>query len=90
MARPGRRISTNSPAGSGFPFQDNTATIYTIANTGAMLILGQERSRDRHASRDWSGFRADATLRYPSCRPHAGNVEEDPCTTDGGGKLRIL
>jgi len=49
MARPGRRISTNSPAGSGFPFQDNTATIYTIANTGAMLILGQERSRDRAA-----------------------------------------
>src|SRR6266700_2124732 len=39
MARPGRRIFTNSPAGSGFPFQDNTATIYTIANTGAMLIL---------------------------------------------------
>jgi hypothetical protein len=28
-----------SPAGSGpYPFQDNAATIYTIANTGAMLI----------------------------------------------------
>jgi hypothetical protein len=35
-----------SPAGSGnYPFHDNTATIYTIANTGAMLLFGQERSR---------------------------------------------
>jgi hypothetical protein len=31
-----------SPAGSGrSPFQDNAATIYTIANTGAMLSIGQ-------------------------------------------------
>src|SRR5262249_12205445 len=29
-----------SPAGSGlYPFQDNAATISTIANTGAMLIF---------------------------------------------------
>ena len=41
---------TISPAGSGlYPFQDNAATIYTIANTGAMLVLGQERSRDNAA-----------------------------------------
>jgi hypothetical protein len=37
---------TFSPAGSSlYPFQDNAATIYTIANTGAMLHCGQERSR---------------------------------------------
>jgi hypothetical protein len=30
---------TISPAGSGlYPFQDNAATIYTIANTGAKLL----------------------------------------------------
>jgi hypothetical protein len=26
--------------------QDNPATIFTIANTGAMLSVGQERSKD--------------------------------------------
>jgi hypothetical protein len=26
--------------------QDNPATIFTIANTGAMLIVGQKRSKD--------------------------------------------
>jgi hypothetical protein len=26
--------------------QDNPATIFTIANTGAMLSLGQERSKE--------------------------------------------
>jgi hypothetical protein len=26
-------------------FKDNTATIYVIANTGAMLDIGQERSK---------------------------------------------
>jgi hypothetical protein len=37
---------SNSPAGSGrSPFQDNAATIYLIATTGAMLQIGQERSR---------------------------------------------
>jgi hypothetical protein len=36
-----------SPAGSGLsPFQDNAATIYTIANTGAMLSVGQKRSKE--------------------------------------------
>ena len=41
---------TISPSGSGLsPFQDNAATIYTIANTGAMLNFGQERSRKNAA-----------------------------------------
>jgi hypothetical protein len=36
-----------SPAGSGlYPFQDNAATIYTIANTGAMLSVGQKCSKE--------------------------------------------
>jgi len=35
--------------GRAFPFRTTPATIYTIAYTGAMLILGQERSRDRAA-----------------------------------------
>jgi hypothetical protein len=49
-ARPGRRNLTNSPAGSGLsPFQGKVATIDTIANTGAMLLIGQERSRDSAA-----------------------------------------
>jgi len=31
-----------SPLGSGrSPFQDNAATVYTIAHTGAMLQVGQ-------------------------------------------------
>jgi len=39
-----------SPAGSGrYPFQDNAATIYTIANTGAMLTVGQECSKETTA-----------------------------------------
>jgi hypothetical protein len=39
-----------SPAGSGhILFQDNAATIYTIANTGAMLTVGQECSKERTA-----------------------------------------
>src|SRR5438132_14413451 len=47
LARPGRRNYPISPAGSGlFLFQDNAATIFTIANTGAMLMFGQERSRE--------------------------------------------
>jgi len=50
--RPGPVGETHSisPAGSGlYPFQDNAATIYTIANDGAMLIFGQERSREKTA-----------------------------------------
>src|ERR1700751_261433 len=36
-----------SPSGSGrSPFQDTAATIYTIANTGAMLSVGQKRSKE--------------------------------------------
>jgi len=36
-----------SPPGSGrSPFQDNAATIYTIAHTGAMLQVGQKRSKE--------------------------------------------
>jgi len=39
-----------SPSGSGCsPFQDNAATIYTIANTGAMLSVGQKRSKEIEA-----------------------------------------
>jgi hypothetical protein len=30
-------------------FKDNTATIYVIANTGAMLDIGQERSKEETA-----------------------------------------
>ena len=45
MAPPGRRNITISPAESGLsPFQDNAAAIYTIANTGAMLLIEQELS----------------------------------------------
>jgi hypothetical protein len=52
-----------SPAGSGsYPFQDNAATIYTIANAGAMLILGQERSRDKTALAAGPRCASDPTL----------------------------
>jgi hypothetical protein len=41
---------TISPAGSGlYPFQGKAATIYTIANSGAMLMVGQERSKEKTA-----------------------------------------
>jgi hypothetical protein len=41
---------TVSPAGSRrSPFPDKPATIFTIANTGAMLSIGQERSRENAA-----------------------------------------
>jgi hypothetical protein len=40
-----------SPSGSGrSPFQDNAATIYTIAYTGAMLQVGQKRSKEEIAA----------------------------------------
>ena len=40
-------IYSVSPSRSGrSPFQDNAATIYTIANTGAMLSVGQKRSKE--------------------------------------------
>jgi len=38
------------------PLQDNIATIFTIANTGAMLIIGQERSKKK------GGFNCRARL----------------------------
>jgi hypothetical protein len=38
---------TISPAGSGlFPFQEEAATIYIIASTGATLKFGQKRSKE--------------------------------------------
>jgi hypothetical protein len=40
----GHQEASRLPAGP-YPFQDNAATIYTIANTGAMLLVGQEHSR---------------------------------------------
>ena len=47
MARPGWRNLLTLPSGSGrSPFQDNAATIYTIARTGAMLQVGQNRSKE--------------------------------------------
>lgn len=47
LARPGRRNLHSLSSGVGpFPLQDNAATIFTIANTGAMLMFGQERSRE--------------------------------------------
>ena len=49
MARPGRRNLINLPIGVG-PFsisRTTPATIYTIASTGAMLIFGQERSKEK-------------------------------------------
>jgi hypothetical protein len=47
VARPGWRNLPNLPIGVGCsPFQGNAATIYTIANTGAMLRVGQKRSKE--------------------------------------------
>jgi hypothetical protein len=40
----------SAPSGAGrSPFQDNAATIYTNANTGAMLSVGQKCSREIEA-----------------------------------------
>jgi hypothetical protein len=42
-------ICSISPTGTGpYPFQDNAATIYTIAITGAMLKVGQKRSSEKN------------------------------------------
>jgi len=51
VARPGRRHLHNLSSGvRHLPFcKDNTATIYVIANTGAMLDIGQERSKEETA-----------------------------------------
>src|SRR5262249_1480261 len=47
-ARPGRRNLHNLSIGvrALILIQDNPATIFTIANTGAMLSVGQKRSKD--------------------------------------------
>jgi hypothetical protein len=51
-----------SPAGSGpFLFQGMPATIYPIASTGAMLDIGQERSRENAALAAEPGCAADST-----------------------------
>jgi hypothetical protein len=51
MARPGRRKLLNLLIGVGpFSFfRTAPATIHTIANTGAMLMVGQERSNVKTA-----------------------------------------
>ena len=50
LARPGRRNFPSLPSGVGpFLFQGMPATIYPIANTGAMLDIGQERSKENAA-----------------------------------------
>jgi hypothetical protein len=51
MARPGLRHLHNLSSGVG-PlsfFKDNAATIYVIADTGAMLDIGQERTKEETA-----------------------------------------
>jgi hypothetical protein len=61
---------TISPAGSGLSlFKDNTATIYVIANTGAMLDIGQERSKEKAALTAEPHCGSDLT--YPPRTPHA-------------------
>jgi hypothetical protein len=58
---PGGETYSISPAGSGhILFQDNAATIYTIANTGAMLTVGQECSKERTALAAEPGCAADS------------------------------
>jgi hypothetical protein len=48
LARPGRRNLHNLSIGvrALILIQDNPATIFSIANTGAMLSIGQERSQE--------------------------------------------
>ena len=60
-ARPGRRKLSISPAGSGLVlFRTNTATIYTIANAGAMLGIGHKRSMEQTALAAEPGCAADS------------------------------
>src|SRR2546426_6926538 len=62
LARPGRRNLHNLSSGVGpFPFQDSAATIFTIANTGAMLMFGQERSREYAALAAEPGCASDSS-----------------------------
>src|SRR5215471_13854233 len=61
LARPGRRKLLNLPSGVGpFLFQGMPATIYPIASTGAMLDIGQERSRENTALAAEPGCTADS------------------------------
>jgi len=49
-ARPGRRNSHNLSSGVVLSLcRDKAATMHAIANTGATLMLGQERSREETA-----------------------------------------
>ncbi|HYW98544.1 MAG TPA: hypothetical protein VE822_05490, partial [Candidatus Elarobacter sp.] len=50
---------------ASYPFQDKAATIYTIANTGAMLFIGQGRSRENAALAAEPGCAADSTCTKP-------------------------
>jgi hypothetical protein len=60
-ARPGRAKTLNLSSGVGpCPFQDNTATIYTIANAGAMLGIGHKRSIEKTALAAEPGCAADS------------------------------
>ena len=43
-----------------FPFSGHAPTIYTIANTGAMLTVGQECSKERTALAAGPGCAADS------------------------------
>jgi hypothetical protein len=70
VARPGLRNLHNLSSGVG-PlsfFKDNTATIYVIANTGAMLDIGQERSKEETALTAEPHCEADLIYRRT---PHA-------------------
>jgi signal transduction histidine kinase len=65
-----------SPAGSApYPFQDNAATIYTIANTGAMLLFGQKRSRVNAALTAEPRCAADFSSRRDTPRPSSFGIE---------------
>src|SRR5215469_11399303 len=67
LARPGRRKLLNLPSGvEPFSFYRTTpATIYTIAITGAMLLIGQERSREKAALAAEPGCASDFSWATP-------------------------
>jgi len=67
---------TLSPSGSGlYPFQDNPAAIYTIANTGAMLSCGQKRSKGNAALAAESGCGSDFNFSKPLRGPSRSRRE---------------
>jgi hypothetical protein len=67
LARPGWRKLHNLASGVGpFSFFRTTpATIYTIARTGAMLSIGQERSREYAALAAEPGCASDFSWTTP-------------------------